>query len=138
MAFTELEQRPVNGVKLALAAWPRPGADMPKREALDAVSRSLAGLHERMRIATGAPVSSVAFSPDGARVLTGSKDGTARLWDASTGQEIRAFKGHEDRVTSVVFSPDGARVLTGSYDKTARLWDASTGQQIRTFKGDRS
>jgi WD40 repeat protein len=71
------------------------------------------------------PVYSVAFSPDGARVLTGSSDHPARLWDAATGQEIRAFKAHEGVVFSVAFSPDGARVLTGSADKTARLWDIS-------------
>ncbi|MGC2221365.1 MAG: hypothetical protein WA624_02820 [Methylocella sp.] len=50
---------------------------------------------------------------------------TARLWDAATGKEIRAFKGHEGKVLSVAFSPDGARVLTGSVDNTARLWDTS-------------
>jgi WD40 repeat protein len=58
-------------------------------------------------------------------VLTGSFDKTARLWDASTGKEIRAFKGHEGIVISVAFSPDGARALTGSGDKTARRWDIS-------------
>jgi WD40 repeat protein len=67
------------------------------------------------------PVISVAFSPDGKRVLTGSFDKTARLWDAETGKEIRSFVGHTDTVVSVAFSPDGKRVLTGG-SKTA-LWD---------------
>jgi hypothetical protein len=73
LALTELDQRPWNTAKLALAAWPRKGAmDLPKREVtLNAVLRSLADLHERMRIATASSIVSVAFSPDGARVLTG-------------------------------------------------------------------
>jgi WD40 repeat protein len=68
-------------------------------------------------------------------VLTGSRDNTARLWDAATGKEIRAFEGHVSGVTSVAFSPDGAHVVTGAGDTTARLWDAATGKGIRAFKG---
>jgi WD40 repeat protein len=59
--------------------------------------------------------------PDGKLILIGSSDNTAGLWDAATGKEICAFKGHKDSVRSVAFSPDGKRVLTGSEDKTARL-----------------
>jgi WD40 repeat protein len=83
-------------------------------------------------------VLSVAFSPDGRQVLTGSSAGTARLWDAQTGQELRRFEGHMDSVNSVAFSPDGRQVLTGSGDNTARLWDAQTGQELRRFEGHTS
>jgi len=80
-------------------------------------------------------VTSVAFSPNGKYVLTGSGDKTAKLWDAATGAEVRTFTGHRDSVVSVVFSPDGKYVLTGSYDNTAKLWDAATGKELRTFGG---
>jgi WD40 repeat protein len=80
-------------------------------------------------------VNSVASSPDGARVLTGSWDKTAKLWDAKTGAGLLTLEGHTDGVLSVAFSPDGARVLTGSEDETAKLWDAKTGAEIFTLKG---
>jgi WD40 repeat protein len=80
-------------------------------------------------------VNSVAFSPDGQRVLTGSWDKTARLWDASTGKEIRRFEGHSESVESVAFSRDGKWVVTGSGDKTARLWEVPTGKEILRFEG---
>jgi len=80
-------------------------------------------------------VTSVAFSPDGQWILTGSGDGTAKVWDASTGQERLTLKGHGAGIVSVAFSPDGRRILTGSDDGTAKVWDASTGQERLTLKG---
>ena len=65
----------------------------------------------------------MAFSPDGGRVATASYDGTARLWDASSGKELKVLRGHTSSVTAVAFSPDGSRLATASYDRTARLWD---------------
>ena len=65
-------------------------------------------------------VSSVAFSPDGTRVLSGG-GWTVKLWDAATGALIRTFEGHANPVSSLAFSPDGTRVLSGSNDHTIKL-----------------
>jgi WD40 repeat protein len=78
-------------------------------------------------------VGSVAFSPDGRRILTGSRDGTALLWDAATGTQLRAFLGHKDGVAAVAFSPDGKQILTGSGDGTAVLWETDTGKRLQSF-----
>jgi WD40 repeat protein len=83
-------------------------------------------------------VHSVAVSPDGRYILTGSYDKTVILWDAATGQQIRSFQGHGGPVYSVAISTDGRQVLTGINNKTAMLWDAATDQQIRVFQGHNS
>src|SRR5262249_3463391 len=79
-------------------------------------------------------VSSVAFSPDGKRILAGGGLGgtsvEAKVWDAVKGQEIHSLKGHTSPGTSVAWSPDGKRILSGSRDKTARVWDTKSGQEL--------
>ena len=70
----------------------------------------------------GGGVYSVCLTPDGKHVVTGSEDGTARLWSMEDGEMVREFKGHGDWVWSVCLTPDGKHVVTGSEDKTARRW----------------
>ncbi|MBC7264336.1 MAG: hypothetical protein H5T64_08240 [Chloroflexi bacterium] len=69
-----------------------------------------------------AAVRSVAFSPDGAILASGSDDGRVRLWDVASGRELRTLSGHTAAVCSVAFSPDGAILASGGYDETVRLW----------------
>ncbi|KAJ8058450.1 hypothetical protein OCU04_012638 [Sclerotinia nivalis] len=78
---------------------------------------------------------SIAFSPDGTKVASGSNDETIRLWDTATGESLQTLKGHSGSVLSIVFSPDGTKVASGSNDKTIRLWDIVTGESLQTFKG---
>ena len=78
-------------------------------------------------------VTSVAFSVDGSRIVSGSADRTVRLWDPKSGKAIGApLEGHESAVTSVAFSPDGMRIVSGSEDDTLRLWDVESGKVTGT------
>jgi len=78
---------------------------------------------------------SVAFSPDGTLILTGSDIEPVKLWSISKGRLIRAFEDYGSGVWSVVFTPDGKSALAACNDHRLRLWDISTGRLIRTFEG---
>jgi WD40 repeat protein len=77
-----------------------------------------------------AAVLSAQFSADGQRVVTASEDGTARVWNAATGEALREPMKHDSWVFSAQFSADGQRVITASWDKTPRVWDAATGKAL--------
>ena len=84
----------------------------------------------------GDEVRSVAFSPDGNTLASGSYDNTIRLWNSSTGAPLNTLTGHTRWVHSVAFSPDGNTLASGSWDNTIRLWNANTGEHLKTLTGD--
>ena len=74
-------------------------------------------------------VLSVAYSPDGTHIVSGSEDKTIIVWNATTSQLLAGpFQGHTAIVSSVAYSPDGTHIVSGSEDKTIMVWDAITGQ----------
>jgi len=133
-ALFELANNPDRALLLALAAI-HANVESPQL----VVSRALRNTVETTLIRQAFVghtnwVTSVALSPSGEQVLTGSRDNTARLWDAQTGELKHALQGH----TSVAFSPSGEQVLTGSWNNTALLWDVQTGELRHLLQGHTS
>jgi WD40 repeat protein/energy-coupling factor transporter ATP-binding protein EcfA2 len=80
-------------------------------------------------------VMSVAFSPDGPILVSGTSDGKIQLWEMTTGRKIQEWQGHTGAVFSVVFRPDGQILASGGADKSIRLWNMATRSEIRKLDG---
>jgi WD40 repeat protein/serine/threonine protein kinase len=79
--------------------------------------------------------SSVAFSNDGRRLVSGGWDYKIKIWDVTAGREIRTIHDHTDVVGQACFSPDGKFVASASWDGTVRLWDSDSGAEVRSYRG---
>jgi len=77
-------------------------------------------------------VTSLAFRPDGRRIVSGSLDGSILIWNTESNRPIGALKlkGHSGPVSSVAFNPDGTRIASVGDDGTLRLWEAMSGKPI--------
>ncbi|KAG6969560.1 hypothetical protein JG688_00005255 [Phytophthora aleatoria] len=95
------------------------------------------------------PLASVRFSADGAHVATGSWSSLVKVWDATNANEVKVFRGHEDRVTGIAWHPvnafsemtDGADsvcLCSGSADGTARLWSAARNEPLAVLQGHKA
>jgi WD40 repeat protein len=67
-------------------------------------------------------VRTVAVTPDGQKVVTGSADRTVKVWEMASGRLLRTLEGHKDTVYAVAVFPDGRSIVTGSADRTVRIW----------------
>jgi WD40 repeat protein/transcriptional regulator with XRE-family HTH domain len=131
-AISNLDVDPERSILLALQSV----STADTLEAEDALHKAV--LASRVRITLRGhtdALTSVAISPDGKRIATSSLDGTAKVWDPVTGQEILTLRGHSDGVWNVTFSPDGSKFVTASSDKTAKVWDAASGKALVTLSG---
>ncbi|MBY0459082.1 MAG: protein kinase, partial [Gemmataceae bacterium] len=93
------------------------------------------GTEVKTLVGHSSTIETATWSNDGTKIVTGSRDGTARVWDSKTGQPITVFRGHvaaDVRATGVrtaTWSPDGSQVATTGYDNMLRLWDPSTAKE---------
>jgi WD40 repeat protein/DNA-binding XRE family transcriptional regulator len=103
------------------------------REPLSIMQTSI--FPDRFLIGHSAPVMDTVFSPDGTQIATGSMDGTARLWDATTGESLITLSGHTLPVTHLAFLAGGKNLATTSQDNTTRIWDISPAgnREVLTF-----
>ncbi len=83
------------------------------------------------------PVHSVCFSPDGTKILSASKDFTAKIFDV-TSKKVLVEVTHLDYVSDANFSPDGTKFVTSSWDRTAKVWDSQNGKLLADLTGHNS
>ncbi|MBU0730090.1 MAG: caspase family protein [Proteobacteria bacterium] len=100
------------------------------------IIRTLAGHEDPSGSKTvSSTILDLAFSPDGKKIVSASKDGSAKVWDFTTGNHLATLKDHKDAIFTVAFSPDGKHIVTGSDDNNLCLWDSANGRLIKTMSG---
>ena len=128
--------REVEAVRVGLSAV-EPRLSTPAQIPVPALAGLAAAVQADRALATlgghTSTIVAVAFSPDGARALTASADGTARSWDLTTGATLTTLKSPHGPITAASFSRDGTRALTGGPHHAAHVWDTASGNMLSTL-----
>ncbi|HEV2583936.1 MAG TPA: WD40 repeat domain-containing protein [Ktedonobacteraceae bacterium] len=99
---------------------------------------TLCGLDDSCPVSGGshtAPITALAWSPDGKRIASASLDKTVLVYDVANQKNLLVYRGHTDAVTAVAWSPDGKYIASASADKTVQIWDAASGKRVLTLSG---
>jgi WD40 repeat protein/GTPase SAR1 family protein len=80
-------------------------------------------------------VHALAWTPDGRKLISASRDDKLKVWDAVTGRRIHILTGHKNSVHAVAAMPDGRRAVSASDDGTLKVWDLDSGFALRTLRG---
>ena len=80
-----------------------------------------------------APITAIAWTPNGKTVASASADKTVRVWDAQKGELLKKLEGHTEAVSVLSWAPSGKQLASGSHDKSVRLWDTVTGKSLKTL-----
>ncbi|MFJ3084524.1 WD40 repeat domain-containing protein [Streptomyces halstedii] len=132
-ALGSAETHPERAILLSLAAL---GECAPTPSARRGLMAALAASHLRTRVdAHTDTVRHIAWSPDGRRLATASRDGSARVLDARSGQSLLVLPSDGTMVESVSWSPDSAYVATAGRERVVRVWDAVSGVPVRLLTG---
>jgi WD40 repeat protein/DNA-binding CsgD family transcriptional regulator len=133
-ALTNLESNPERSLLLALEA-----AEITHEvdgTVLPEVERLLHMALQADRTEITIPMAGlVAFSPDGKILAIGDSNGTLKLWDTGTGQEVYTLNGHLNLISDFSFSPDGQFLASASFDQQVKIWDVASGAQVGVIKG---
>ncbi len=140
LARVQLEEGDWRSALQMLERVPASGAELDEVRAAQEAAQECLNSGQLVRRYTGHSgwVSSVCGTPNGRTVLSGSADGTLKLWSAMSGRCLRTFEGHAEWVTSVGLSADGRIALSGSADRTLRLWQTENGKCLRVLEGHRN
>jgi WD40 repeat protein/uncharacterized caspase-like protein len=131
------ESKSAKATAAALKKFPRTARRPAEELKTISVGQEIVEARTRFEILPLVPhtgsISSIAATPDGTRIVSGSSDKTLKVWDAQTGRLIRTIKGHTDSILAVALSPDGMSLASGSADTTLKIWDIGSGALIRSL-----